>query len=118
MLRSIIRFGFNVGIVLGCTYLFPFVHVQDVRSAILFVAVISLLNIFVKPFLTVITIPLTLFTFGFFLLIINGIMVRMADYFIDGFEIEEFWHAFLFGLILSLSNMLFEKIYPQENQRY
>lgn len=114
MLRSIIRFGFNVGVVMGCTYLFPFVHVQDVRSAIVFVAVISLLNIFVKPFLTLITIPLTLFTFGFFLLIINGIMVRIADYFIDGFEIEAFWHAFLFGLILSLSNMLFEKIFPPE----
>ncbi|HSY61775.1 MAG TPA: phage holin family protein, partial [Cytophaga sp.] len=85
MIRTLLKLIFSVTVVLGCTYLFWFVEVTDVRSAILFVAVIGLLNIFVKPLLTILTIPITIFTLGFFLLVINTIIVRIADYFIDGF---------------------------------
>jgi putative membrane protein len=78
--------------------------------AIEFVLVMVLLNIFVKPIFTIITIPITLFTLGFFLLFINAIMISIADYFVDGFSIDTFWHTLLFSFILSLSNTLFEQL--------
>lgn len=111
MLQTLLKLAFSVAVVLACTYLFWFVEVQNVRSAILFVAVIGLLNIFVKPLLTILTIPITLFTLGFFLLIINTCMVMLADYFIDGFFIDTFWHSFLFSLVYSLSNAVFESFF-------
>jgi putative membrane protein len=70
MIRTLFKLAFSVAVVLGCTYLFWFVEVTDVRSAILFVAVIGLLNIFVKPLLTILTIPITIFTLGFFLCVL------------------------------------------------
>ena len=116
MLQSILKLAFNVVVVLGCTYLFPFVEVSDVRSAILFVLVIGLLNIFIKPLLTILTIPITVFTLGFFLLVINTLMVMLADYLIDGFYIQGFWYSFLFSLIFSLSNALFETVFAKKKR--
>ena len=116
MIQTLLKIAFSVAVVLGCTYLFPFVDVNDVRSAILFVAVIGLLNIFVKPLLTILTIPITIFTLGFFLLVINTIIVRIADYFIDGFYIDTFWHTFLFSLVYSLSNALFESFFMEKKK--
>jgi len=116
MLHTLLKLAFNVVVVLGCTYLFPFVEVNDVRSAILFVVVIGLLNIFIKPLLTVLTIPITIFTLGFFLLVINTFMVMLADYLIDGFHIDGFWNSFLFSLIFSLSNTLFESFFQKKTQ--
>jgi putative membrane protein len=116
MLYTLSKIAFNVAVVLGCTYLFWFVEVEDVRSAILFVAVIGLLNIFIKPLLTVLTIPITVFTLGFFLLIINTFMVMLADYMITGFNIDSFWHSFLFSLVFSLSNSVFESFFTKKSQ--
>lgn len=117
MIQTLLKIVFSVVVVLCCTYLFWFVDVKDVRSAILFVAVIGLLNIFVKPLLTILTIPITVFTLGFFLLVINTIIVRIADYFIDGFYIDTFWHTFLFSLVYSLSNTLFESFFTEKNRK-
>ena len=116
MLQSFLKIAFSVAVVITCTKLFWFVEVQDVRSAILFVAVIGLLNIFVKPLLTILTIPITVFTFGFFLLVVNTIIIRIADYFIDGFFIETFWHTFLFSLVYSLSNTVFESFFFKKKE--
>jgi putative membrane protein len=114
MLHTFLKIAFSVAVVLGCTYLFWFVEVKDVRAAILFVAVIGLLNIFIKPLLTILTIPITVFTLGFFLLVINTFMVMLADYFIDGFYIDTFWHSFLFSLVFSLSNAVFESFFMKK----
>jgi len=116
MVLTLLKIIFNVLVVLGCTYLFWFVQVQDVRSAILFVAVIGLLNIFIKPLLTILTIPITVFTLGFFLLVINTFMVMLADYMIDGFSIDTFWHSFLFSLVFSLSNSVFESFFMKKRK--
>lgn len=116
MLHTLLKIAFNVAIVLGCTYLFWFVQVNDLRSAILFVAVIGLLNIFIKPLLTILTIPITVFTLGLFLLVINTFMVMLADYMIDGFNIDNFWHSFLFSLVFSLSNSVFESFFLKKRE--
>ncbi|MBC7451593.1 MAG: phage holin family protein, partial [Cytophagales bacterium] len=79
--------------------------------------VIGLLNIFIKPLLTVLTIPITVFTLGLFLLVINTLMVMIADYLIDGFHIQGFWFSFLFSLIFSLSNALFETLFFKKARR-
>lgn len=117
MLYTLFKIAFNVAVVLACTYLFWFVNVQDIRSAVLFVAVIGLLNIFIKPLLTILTIPITVFTLGFFLLVINTFMVMLADYMIDGFNIDTFWHSFLFSLVFSLSNSVFESFFLKKKKR-
>jgi putative membrane protein len=79
------------------------VYVSSFITAIVVATVIALLNIFVKPVLILLTLPVTVVTFGLFLLVINAIIILMCDGLIDGFRVDSFWWALLFSLLLSIS---------------
>jgi putative membrane protein len=106
-MNSIVRFLLSGVAVVLTAYLLPGVDVHDYWTALLVALVLSLVNIFVKPFLILLTIPLTFITLGLFLLVINALMILLTDYFIDDFFVDGFWWALLFSLILSLFNSLF-----------
>ncbi|MDN3725221.1 phage holin family protein [Aequorivita sp. SDUM287046] len=80
----------------------PGVAVEGYGSAIIVAIVIALLRLLIKPILVLLTLPITIVTFGLFLLIINAIIILMADYFVGGFEVSSIWWALLFSLLLSL----------------
>lgn len=77
-------------------------------TALLVALVLSFLNSIVKPILTLLSLPITFFTLGFFLLVINAIMILFADKLVDGFKVDGFWTAFWFSLILSFVNSFLE----------
>lgn len=90
------------------SYFLPGVSVESFMIAVLVAAVLALLNAILKPVLIFLTIPLTILTLGLFLLVINAIIILLTDYLIPGFEVEGFWWALLFSLILSLIVSVFE----------
>ena len=79
----------------------PGVAVEGYGSAIIVAIVIALLRLIVKPILVLLTLPITVVTFGLFLLIINAIIILLADYFVGGFAVSSIWWALLFSLLLS-----------------
>lgn len=92
--------------VLITQYLLPGVVVESFVTAIVVAAMIAILNITVKPLLILLTIPITVFTLGLFLLVINALMILLAAEIVPGFAVNGFWWALLFGLILGLINSL------------
>jgi putative membrane protein len=88
--------------VLFTAWLLPGVQITDFVSALLVAIVLAFLNTVVKPILTILTIPITFFTLGFFLLVINAGMIILASKLIPEFHVSGFWWALLFSLILSL----------------
>jgi putative membrane protein len=97
--------------------LLPGVHVSDYLTAIWVAIVIALLNVFLRPLLIIFTIPITVFTFGLFLLVINAIIIVLAASMISGFNIDGFWWAFLLSIIISLLNYLMERSAIKANNR-
>ncbi len=88
----------------------PGVHVAGYDTAIWFAFVLALLNVFLKPFLIILTLPLTLLTFGLFLFVINTITVLLASDWVKGFDIDSFGHGLLFSLLLTLiTSLLFRE---------
>jgi putative membrane protein len=89
----------------------PGVHLDDYLTAILVAVVLAFLNAIVKPILTILTIPITIVTLGFFLLVINAVIIIFAERLVSGFHVDGFLTALLFSLVLSLCtgilNMLF-----------
>lgn len=85
----------------------PGVGVDSYTTAIVVAIVLSLLNFIVKPILVILTLPVTILTLGLFLLIINAIIILLADYFIDGFQVNNIWWALLFSLLLSFLQSIF-----------
>lgn len=89
-------------------YLLPGVEVENYFIAIIIAFVLSFLNYFVKPILILLTIPVTIFTFGLFLLAINAFIILFAEYIVEGFHIKNFWWALLFSVVLSIVTSILE----------
>lgn len=98
-------------IIIFAAYLVPGVSINNFTSALLAAIAISFLNAVIKPILVLLTIPITFLTLGLFLLVINTIIILMADYLIDGFEVSGFWPALIFSILLSLTSSLFENLH-------
>ena len=106
-MKGIIQFLLNGLAVVLASYLLEGVNVDNYWNALLVALVLTLANVFVKPVLVVLTIPLTLATLGLFLLAINAIIILLVDWLVPGFQVASFWWALAFSLILSLINWFF-----------
>jgi putative membrane protein len=92
----------------------PHVSVDSYLTAIIVAIVLGLLNFLVKPILVILTLPVTIITFGLFLLIINAVIILLADYFITGFSVDGIWWALLFSLLLSLLQSILFSILKED----
>lgn len=63
---------------------------------------LGIVNAFVRPLAFILTLPLTVLTLGFFLLVLNAAMVGLVAWIVPGFEISGFWTAVGAALIVSL----------------
>ena len=102
--------------VLLTAYLLPGVHVEHYGYALLVAALLSVANVLVKPILVVLTIPITILTLGLFLLVINAVIILLVDYFVPGFNVDGFWWALAFSLILSIFNSLFSDLLKDKGE--
>jgi putative membrane protein len=106
-MKFLLKLLFNAMVVVLLSYMLPFVKISDPWSIFFFVLLIALLNVSLKPLLIIFTIPITLITLGLFLIIINGIIILVADYFINGIYIGHgLWGAVIFSILLSIGNYL------------
>ena len=105
-MNLILRLIATALIVTVLSYFLPGVHVEGFGTALIVAVVLGLLNMFVKPILVLFTLPVTIVTFGLFLLVINAIVIILCDYIVGGFEVSSFLTAFLFSLILSVVQSL------------
>ena len=83
-------------------WLLPGIEVSSFVSALIVAIVLGLINVFIKPILLFITLPLNIITLGLFTLIINAFLLWLAGYLSPGFEVEGFWSALLGSIILSV----------------
>ena len=107
----IIRLLLNGLAVVLAAYLLPGVSVEDYGTALIVALILAIVNVLVKPILVILTIPITILTLGLFLLVINASLILFVDHLIgSGFEVDGFWWALLFSLILSIFNSLFSDL--------
>ena len=109
-MRYIINIIISSFAVLLASYLLPGVITESFTTAILVALVLSLLNIFIKPLLVLFTLPITFYTLGLFLLVINALLIIFTSNIVDGFFVDGFWWALAFSLILSITNGLFQSL--------
>lgn len=103
--------------ILVSAYILPGVHVNHYGYALLVALVLTIANAIVKPILIILTIPITIVTLGLFLLVINAFIIQLVDFFVPGFEVDGFWWALAFSLILSIVNSLFTDVTDSKKDR-
>lgn len=89
-------------------------EVNKFSTAILVAIVLAFLNTIVKPILTVLSLPITFFTLGLFLLVINALIILFADKLVEGFKVDGFWTALWFSVVLFFVNGFLELFNKKE----
>lgn len=84
------------------------VHVQDSWTALWVALLLAFLNATVRPLLILLTLPVTIFTLGFFLFVINACIIMLADYWVKGFDVDGFGWALLFCFLLAIINSIIQ----------
>ncbi|UOQ99812.1 phage holin family protein [Hymenobacter sp. 5317J-9] len=110
MLGFILKIVLTAGLVYGLSMVLPGVALGGFGSAIILVLVLGVLNAVVKPILKILGFPITILTLGLFLLVINVIIVKLADFLMTSFDVHGLLNALLFSLALSVVNAIVDLV--------
>ncbi len=99
----IIRLLINMVAILVIAYLLPkVIGVDSWLAALVAAFVLGVVNTFIRPLLILLTFPLTVVTFGVFLLVINGLLLWLVSAVVRGFHVNGFWGAVIGAILISL----------------
>ena len=88
------------------SHLFKGLRFGSTAALVIAALLLGLANAVVRPLLVVLTLPLTLLTFGLFLLVINALMLMLVARLVRGFHLDGFWTAFWASLFMSLLSLV------------
>jgi len=106
MVRLLVHWLLSAVCLLLVARVVPGIIVTGLGTALIAAVVIGLVNGTVGALLKLLTLPLSILTFGIFWLVINALMLKFAAVFVPGFEVRGFLPAFWGGIILSLLNLV------------
>lgn len=86
-------------------WIVPGITISNFVTALIAAAVIALVNIFIKPILVFLTLPINILTLGIFILVINALLFMFVAYLVPGVEVNGFWSAFIGALLLSILSL-------------
>jgi putative membrane protein len=109
-MKLLIRILITSGLVLLIAHFMSGVHVANFTTALIVAVVLGLLNVFIKPILIILTLPVTILTLGLFLFVINAIIIMLCTNIVGGFKVDTFLTALLFSIILSILQSIVFKI--------
>lgn len=107
MFSVILNLFFSTLAVLLAAYLVPGVEVASWQVGVVLALVLGLVNTFIKPILKLVAFPINIVSLGLFSLVINGVLILLADKLIDGFFVPGLLVAIIFGAVLGLINSFF-----------
>lgn len=108
--KIIIKFLLTAVLTYGLAQVLPNVRLDGLGSAAVLVIVLGLLNATVKPVLKIIGFPITVLTLGIFLLVINVIIIKIADYLMSSFAVAGFLSALILSLALALISSVVDMV--------
>lgn len=86
-------------------------------SLLIAAAVFTIVNVFIKPILAILSIPFIVVTLGLFYFLINILMLYVTDWIVPDFELETFWWAVLAAIIVSIVNWIMRMLLPVPAER-
>lgn len=96
--------------ILVASRLIPGVYLEDLVTAFVVALVLGTLNLFVKPILILLTLPITVLTLGLFTFVISALMVLLTSSLVPGFQLVSIWTALFFSIVVTLISSFLNKI--------
>jgi len=107
-MKFILKLIISTLAVIVTSWLLPGVTISGINdtdrfiTALMVAIVLAFLNTVVKPILAFLTIPITIITLGLFYLVLNALIIIFAGKLVSGFQVNGFFTALLFSIILSI----------------
>ncbi len=98
-------------VILVTSYIIPGVTVSGFGTAILVALVMGIINVFIRPFLIFLTLPINILTLGLFTFVINAFLFWLAAQIVPGFKLSSFGTAILFAIVVAIINGLLAIIF-------
>jgi putative membrane protein len=90
----------------------PGFRIKDFKTALIAAVILGLLNIFLRPILQILALPITIVTLGAFYFVVNALVLKLAASLVKDFEIEGCLPALLGALIISILGALAGGLFP------
>lgn len=116
MKRLVVKWLILTIAIMLASYLIDGIRVSGFFSAFFTAAVLGILNMFFRPILLILTLPINILTLGLFTFVINALMLMMASGVIPGFQVNGFWPAVLGSLVISLVNWILTSLITEKGR--
>ena len=110
-LKSLLINGLTI---YACAAIFSGIQVDGILEAIIAALILGVVNFLIRPIITLFTLPITILTLGLFLLVINGSMVLITDWLLDGFYVNSLSWGILLSITLTIVNYVSGSIEKKE----
>lgn len=107
--RFLLFWGVNVLSLWVADELFTGIAFDSMPALFISGLLLGLANAFVKPILLLLTLPVTVLTFGLFILVINALMLLLVAWAVPGFHVAGFWSGALIALFVSILSFLINR---------
>jgi putative membrane protein len=95
-------------------WLFDDIWFLNLNALVITAIVFGILNAIIKPVLIILTLPITLLTLGLFTLVINAIILKLADFWIDNFVVDGFGTALLASICISIISIILNSLLKEK----
>ena len=109
MIKLIVKWLIFAGIIMATCYL-PGITVENFAFAMLIAAILTVVNIFIKPILKLVTFPINMLTFGLFNLILNFVILYAISYFIPQYQITDLLSGFIASVGIAVAYFIIKRI--------
>ena len=118
----LLRFVVNLAALFVADAIVPGIHIADWQSLLAGTAIFAIVNLLLWPLATFVSFCLIIFTFGLFVLVINGVLLMVTAWAAGqlglAFTVDGFWSAFLGALVISIVSMLGTMVVRTETRRF
>ncbi len=98
----------------AASHVFSGIKFSSKSTLIISALMLGFVNAVIRPVLLILTFPLTLVTFGLFVLVVNALMIMLVAKLINGFKLSGFWTAFFVGIFIALFSLFIEYFLPSQ----
>ena len=113
-MKILIRWLLSALVVMLLPYIVPGIDVDTFTTALLVALVLGLVNALLRPLLVILTLPITIFTLGLWLLVINAAMLLLVSRIVSGFVVDGFVAALIGSIVLWLLSWAVQSVFADK----
>ena len=103
--------------VLGATWLIPGITYDTMGTLLGAALLLGIINALVRPILLLLSLPFIIVTMGFFILVINALLILFVSKAIPGFHVAGFWTALFAGIVIGMINWILSSFFRASDGR-